>query len=44
TAPGTNCSDIIDSFGPPLKRYISYYDCPRNRYGISLRNFDCIGN
>ncbi|KAG5885445.1 hypothetical protein JTB14_020779 [Gonioctena quinquepunctata] len=28
TAPGTNCSDIIDSFGPPLKRYISYYDCP----------------
>ncbi|KAG5879854.1 hypothetical protein JTB14_036542 [Gonioctena quinquepunctata] len=30
TAPGTNCSDIIDSFGPPLKRYISYYDCPRN--------------
>ncbi|KAG5878097.1 hypothetical protein JTB14_017849 [Gonioctena quinquepunctata] len=23
TAPGTNCSDIIDSFGPPLKRFHS---------------------
>ncbi|KAG5861695.1 hypothetical protein JTB14_030682 [Gonioctena quinquepunctata] len=23
TAPGTNCSDIIDSFGPPLNRFHS---------------------